>query len=142
MEYLQFHLENFTLLERSNKLKSKLINKTKNKLVLLSDMSPDLSSDNHFVVRGEIETYPDVTNDCFQSGDSFLRVLIVCDVQDRPALTTHPHTSCLTLDTGDNHTISLYSHPLRVSSIRSLSVELSDKSRHCYDHLPLSSALW
>ena len=34
MEYLQFHLENFTLLERSNKWKSKLINKTKNKLVL------------------------------------------------------------------------------------------------------------
>ena len=109
MEYLQFHLENFTPLERSNKqIKIQNLLPTIICIIRLSSQSAY-----HFPIRVLITIllslerlrHPHVTDDCFQSGDSFLRVPIVCDlqdrIQDRPVLTTHPHTSSLTLDTGD-----------------------------------------
>ena len=103
--------------------------------------SPSDSPDIHFVVHEEIET-----SICdwwwFPIRDSFLRVLTVCDLQDRiqwwPALTTqstHPLSHW--------HRRQLYNYPVltssHVSSIRPLSGDLSDKSRHGYEHLPLSS---
>ena len=56
-----------------------------------------------------------------------------------PPTPTHP-LSHWTQETSDNYPVLTSS---RVSSIRPLFGDLSDKSRHSYEHLPLSSnALW
>ena len=140
MDYWQFHFKNFTLALINLILEKKSHSFISNFITLL--LASTFLRYNWDIKLDNIYNF-----DCFQDGDSFLKVLIVCDLQDRirwygQCSADHPPSHILyhTLHSADNYTISLSSHPLQASSIRSFVWRFI--CRHSYEHPSSPTVTW